>query len=272
MDDKTGYQPAGRGLLHYRKWGDGAKLLLAFHGYGDAADLFQPIAAYLSKEYTIYSFDLPHHGHSQWDEKMKLTSAQLAEMTLQLLHDHGTGRCTLMGYSLGGRLCLAIMEQVPGAIDRMVLIAPDGLKKDPYYYFFTRSWVGQKIFRNLLERPEPYFKLMHLLKTLRLVHLKRYKFAMHFLQTTESRALLLQVWPGMSEIVPEPETLKNTIARYRIPITIFMGATDKIIPPASGRQFIAGLDTVKLQLLERGHRIIDHETAGQIAADLLLVI
>ena len=92
---------------------------------------------------------------------------------------------------------------------------------------------------------------------------------MHFLQTSESRDMLLRVWPAMSEVMPEPTHLRQIIQKYRVPVTIFIGAFDKIILPSKAGKFKNGLDTVQLQLLEKGHRIIDEETAKQIAGSLL---
>ena len=73
----------------------------------------------------------------------------------------------------------------------------------------------------------------------------------------------------MSDLTPSPSRLKNIIRKYSIRITLFMGANDKIMPPGLGEQFKAGLDTVQLHVLDRGHRIFDHENAEQIARSLL---
>lgn len=269
MDEQSGYIAAGNEQLHYRKWGSGKKLLLAFHGYGDTSDIFLPLAEHLGDTYTILSVDLPHHGGSKWEKDSMLTGKEIAGLAAGLLAEYKVEKLSLIGYSLGGRVCLAIVEHLPELIERVVLIAPDGLKKDPYYYFFTKTWFGEKIFRNLLERPEPYFKVMKMLKNLKLVHHKRYKFAMHFLQSEESRNFLLHVWPAMSGVMPEPAQLKKIIELHHLQVIIFMGAFDKIMPPAIAKKFKAGLGTVQLQVIEKGHRILDHETAQQIAASLL---
>jgi len=269
MNEQSGYITTGNERLHYYKWGVGKKLLLAFHGYGDTAEIFLSMADFLEAEYTILSVDLPHHGGSKWETISRLTSKDLGAIATSLMKEYNAGKISLIGYSLGGRICLAIAAQIPECIEKIVLIAPDGLKKDPYYYFFTRTWLGKKVFNNLLDRPGPYFAVMRLLKNARLVHHKRYKFAMNFLGTRESRDMLLRVWPAMNEVMPEPEQLKKIIATHHLPVIIFMGQHDKIIPPAIAMKFKQDLDSVQVFVIEKGHRMIDNETARQISGSLL---
>ena len=92
---------------------------------------------------------------------------------------------------------------------------------------------------------------------------------MQHLQSHESRRFILQVWPGMSDLIPSPAKLKRLIHKYRVPIYIFMGAHDRIMPPSTAGKFKNGLDTVKLYVLDKGHRVFDDENAGQIIECLL---
>ncbi len=269
MTEQSGYLAAGSQQLHYLKWGSGKCLLLAFHGYGDTSQIFLPVVSHLQQDYTIISIDLPHHGGSNWSEGVKLSLNDLSALIEGLLKVYKVEKVSLLGYSLGGRVCLALISALPTLIDKVILIAPDGLRKDPYYYFFTKNYFGKKFFRNMLLQPGPYFRIMKLLRNIKLVHNSRYKFAMHFMQSTESREFLLRVWPSMSEIMPEPKQVKNVIATHQVSVIIFMGAYDKIITASLATKFSDGLGSVQVHILEKGHRILDHESAQQIAASLL---
>ena len=81
--------------------------------------------------------------------------------------------------------------------------------------------------------------------------------------------MLLRVWPAMNEVMPEPEQLKKIIAKHHLPVIIFMGQHDKIIPPAIAMKFKQDLDSVQVFVIEKGHRMIDNETARQISGSLL---
>ena len=268
MNNEPGYIALGNDRLHYRKTGVGKRLLLAFHGYGNDAVIFRSIEEYLVNEFTILSFDLPHHGGSTWSNA-PLTKKDMVQLIGAVKKEYSVDKISLLGYSLGGRVCLTIIEMSPEDIDCATLLATDGLVQNHYYSFFTNTKLGKKMFTNMLEKPARYFKVMDLFKKLHLVHPSRHKFAMHSLGTPEARDLLLKVWPAMSKLIPAPSRLKNAIAKYRIPITLFMGANDKIMPPRLGAQFKAGLDTVQLHILNRGHIIFDHENAEQIAKSFL---
>ncbi|MCD6010659.1 MAG: alpha/beta hydrolase fold protein [Flavipsychrobacter sp.] len=258
----------GKEKLHYLRWGSGKKLLLAFHGYGDDARIFYPLKEYLEQEYTILSIDLPHHGSSQWPDEL-FTKAGLMAMTKGLMAEYGTDNVSLIGYSMGGRVCLSIIQQLPDRIDKVALLASDGLTVNFYYHFFTRTAIGKKVFRHMLEKPGVYLKTIEMLRKMRIADAGRYKFAMHFLGEEDRRKFLLKVWPGMSDLVSSPQQLKAVIRKHKIPIAIFMGAYDKIIPVSQAKKFSRGLDTVNVHIVGKGHRLFDNETAQQIAVQLL---
>jgi len=145
MNEESGFISTGAEKLHYLQWGCGRRLLLAFHGYGNDARIFIPFSEYLSSEYTILSFDLPHHGASKWQEGAKLTRQEVFDLTAAVMTKYNVEKVSLLGYSMGGRVCLSIVESMPERIDKVALIAADGLTINFYYYFLTRTWFGKKL-------------------------------------------------------------------------------------------------------------------------------
>ncbi len=264
-----GYISVGNNQLHYQIWGAGKRLALAFHGYGNDAGMFFPIQEYTSADFTMLSFDLPHHGGSHWTNDTPLTLQQLTDLTKQLIQQYGVAKISLLGYSLGGRICLTIATSMPQCIDKIVLLATDGLTINGYYLFLTRTWLGRAVFRHLLTYPGPYFAIADMLERAKLLHPSRNAFVKKALRTPEKRTMLLQVWPCLSGLLPSPRQIKHTIAQYKIQVCIFMGAQDKIMPPGIARRFIYGLDSASLIILEKGHKIFDNETAQPIAAQLI---
>ena len=260
---------AGSQKLHYIKWGSGSRLLLAFHGYGNDASIFRLFEPYLSTQYTILSFDLPHHGESKWTADSPLSKKDLAAMAKGLMAEYKVDKISLLGYSMGGRVCLTLMEQMPESIARAVLIATDGLATDYIYSFFTRTFIGRKIFRNLLDKPGRYLRFIDWLKQKKLLDETRHKFVMKYIKTGQNRAFLGQVWPGMSQLRPLYAKLKAGIKKYHIPVSLVMGAHDRIMPPSRAQRFKKGLDTVQVYVLDKGHRVFDEGNAGDIAKWLL---
>lgn len=269
MQEQEGFISLPGGRLHYLKWGRGGRLLLAFHGYGNNAAIFQAFRRYLERDFTILSFDLPHHGKSSWDEKRLLHKQDLTALLSEVMKLHSCNKVSLMGYSMGGRLCLTMAGLMPDRIDNMLLIASDGLVFNPLYYFVTRTFVGRQIFRRFLTRPERYIKLAQWLRDKKWIDPVRYRFALYYIESEADRALLLKVWPSMSLIVPDMRRLRMAIRKHRMSVFIFMGNNDRIIPVPQARRFKKGLDTVQLVILDKGHRVFDSETLPQMADCLI---
>ncbi len=183
MNEKTGYISTGKEKLHYLQWGSGSSLLLAFHGYGNTARVFNPFREYLSDKYTILSFDLPHHGESKWAADTKLTKKDLLVLVETLKITYSVDKVSLLGYSMGGRVCLSILEAMPEDVDKITLIAADGLTINLYYYFFTRTFLGKKLFEKMLERPKLFFSIADWLRRKHLINTSRYQFMTHFLDS-----------------------------------------------------------------------------------------
>lgn len=269
MPHQPRYIQVGNQQLHYLSSGNGSRLLLAFHGYGEDAGIFWQFEKYLSNNYTILSIDLPHHGKSNGPETNKLSPQQLTGMVKELMKTHHVLKISLLGYSMGGRVCLSIITEMPEVIDTVTLIATDGLSVDTYYHFFTRTTIGKKIFRNMLIHPQPYFKVISWLRKVGLSDESRYKFVMHYLGTEAARKQLGLVWPAMSELIPDTRKLKQVLDQYKIPVHLFMGKYDRVMPPKLAEKFKGGLETVHLHIVEKGHRILGTDTVEAIAQTLL---
>jgi pimeloyl-ACP methyl ester carboxylesterase len=265
----SGYIALGDERLHYLSMGSGKKLLLAFHGYNNTAQIFQPFAHYLGREYTVISVDLPHHGKSEWPELRHFDVPQLKALIQFLFEEYKIDKLSLVGYSLGGRVCLKAVELMPAHIHKVLLIAPDGLAFNPFYYFLTRTKVGSTIFRRFLTDPRRYMYLIEFARKRKWLDESRYKFAMQYLQTPDARNFLLRVWPGMSRLIPDSRKLRKAIIKHSIPVHIFMGNYDRIIPVPLAKKFQKELETVQLHILEKGHRVFDSETLPDMAKCLL---
>lgn len=264
-----GFINIGTEKLHYLQMGSGPKVLLAFHGYGNEAALFAPFEKPLGQRYTILSFDLPHHGGSTWTEDTPLTQKDLVQLIQQVITIFKVDKVSLMGYSIGGRICLNAAALVPQLIDQMLLMAPDGLAHHRFYYVMTRTAIGRRIFRYTLTNPQVSLPFVDWVRKMKLVAAARHQYTVYYIGTEENRRLLLQVWPGLSELMISPNKIRAAIRQHQIPVTIFMGIRDFVIPPPLAHKFSKGLDSVKVIVLDKGHRVFDANNAEEVAQPLL---
>lgn len=268
MRYSSGFVSAGKLKLHYRKMGHGPKLLIAFHGYGRDGTIFEPLARHLKDVYTVYAIDLPHHGRSECDES-RLEKHDLAALAGHLAREMNVEKISLAGYSLGGRVCVSMIEVMPRQIDKVVLLASDGLKFNPLHYFLTNTFVGSRLFRNVLTRPGKYIRFINWMKDRKWIDAHRHSFAVWYLQTESTRAFLLKVWPCLRKLVPVPAKVRAAIKKYELPVYVFMGAYDKVIPVKLAQGFKRNLKSVHLYVLQKGHRVMDSDTLPQITKCLL---
>ena len=212
---------------------------------------------------------MPHHGKSEWSKDVILTRTALNELARELMVQHGTEKVSLMGYSMGGRVCCTLIEDMPECIDKVLLMATDGLSVNKHYYFFTQTYLGKRMFSNMLEGPERYFNFVKWMKKRGWVNESQYKFVKYYVGDEAGRVQLGKIWPAMSGLMPDREKVRAAIRKYHIQVTLFMGKYDKVMPPVLAENFKSGLDSVQLHILEKGHRVFDADNAPLIAQSLL---
>lgn len=243
--------------LHYLQIGNGPRLVLAFHGYGNSADMFR----FLDRPgYTVLSIDLPYHGNSCWQGQLSLDKAQLRSMVLQLMQIWEAERVSLAGYSMGGRVCLVICELLAERVDKVVLLAPDGLRFNYFYYFLTRTRLGHFLFRDFSKRSHRYRRYLSWIGTLRLVSRPKYRFAQMQIRTPEAVQFLNNTWNSTKQLIPDQKLVRQQIREYRVPVHMIMGMYDRIIPLKLASQFQreCAAATVQVHPVPRGHLLYEH--------------
>ncbi|MBL0103467.1 MAG: alpha/beta fold hydrolase [Bacteroidetes bacterium] len=122
----------GEFKFEYFVYGRGPKILFAFHGFDNDAQEFEPLAKQLGHSHTIVSVNLLFHGESTTSEKLVergMSHAEFLRTTEKLMSLFPAETYELMGFSLGGRMALYITQHLGIRVSRLILLAPDGLKK-----------------------------------------------------------------------------------------------------------------------------------------------
>jgi pimeloyl-ACP methyl ester carboxylesterase len=262
--------------IHYSSWGTGDRLLFAFHGYGEFAASFAHLERALGQDFTIIALDMPFHGATEWREKvLYLDPVDL----LSLMETIATGQpgCQpgwwLLGYSMGGRVALQVLELVPGRVRRLVLLAPDGLFVNPWYRLATRTLAGKLLFRRTMERPGWLFFLLRTGHRLGLANPSLFKFAAHYIDDATARAQLYTRWTTMRGFRPRLGRIATAVRDHKIPVVLLYGSFDRIIPSKRGEQFVKRISPFgKLELLPTGHQLLQPKFIEVLAKALYLPI
>jgi pimeloyl-ACP methyl ester carboxylesterase len=247
--------------LNYKKIGKSDKILLAFHGMGQDFSCFQKFAQTFDNQYTTYLFDLPFHGKSEVSEPV-ITKEIWKEYLYKFLQENQIENFSVIAFSMGGRFALATLEAFSERIENVILLAPDGITEDPFYYGATRFSFTRNIFKKILKNNHKFHGFAGLLSRIGIVHESVLKFAKMMVDTPEKQKQLYQSWVGFRVLNFDIEKLAQLINNQQINIKIFMGKYDKLLPIHNVYSLTKRLKNIELITLESTHgRLVDKTIA-----------
>jgi pimeloyl-ACP methyl ester carboxylesterase len=255
--------------ISYIFFGNGPAAAICFHGYGESALNFSFLGKYLDNQYTFYCIDLPFHGKTEWNEGLDFSMYDLDEIVSHILIKHQPGKTgsklTLFGYSLGGRAALCYLQIHPAQIDKIVLLAPDGLKVNGWYWLATQTWLGNQLFSLTMKKPGWFFGLLRLLNKLRLVNSSIFKFVNYYIGDEKVRQLLYKRWTTLRKLKPDLKKIKEKIRNYNIPARLIYGKHDRIILSIVGENFRKGIEThCIIYIIHSGHQVLHEKHMNEI--------
>jgi len=259
--------------VSYEKWGKGKEVLIAFHGFGQSSSVFSNLAPALEDTFTVYACSLFYHDESKLPEHLKPGTALppefLVEGVLEFCRQNSIGTFSLMGYSLGGRLSLQLVQSIPQKINSLILLAPDGVKKSRWYYFATNHFLGKRLFRKMVYQPQIFFSLVNTFRATGIVNEKMKKFVHSQFGDQQNRLKVMNVWNTYSIITPRIRTVKSIIKEHSIRTLIFTGTYDPVLDAEIGKIMSEGLEgEVKWIKIKAGHDLLKPAYADIIKAEL----
>jgi pimeloyl-ACP methyl ester carboxylesterase len=253
--------------IHYSYGGSGEKLLLCLHGYGESEKTFHFLEHYLPAGYRLLAIDLPFHGETTWNEGLEFSADDLIAITNSICQQHGgnMGRLTLAGFSMGGRVALSLLEKIPAQTDKVILLAPDGLKVNIWYRLATRTFIGNRLFHFTMRYPQWFMWLLKTGNVLGLINQSIYKFTRYYIHDQQVREELYNRWTCMRNIKPHLSVIKKTVVQHAIPVRLLYGQYDRIIRHERGEKFRRGMESFcTLQVIPTGHQVLQEKNVTVI--------
>lgn len=175
-----------------------------------------------------------------------------------LMDEEGIRTATLMGYSLGGKIALSLLESLPDRFSNAYFFATDGLKTSVFYTFASRTRLGRSLYRLLIDHPGPLIGTIHFLRSIGVLSEKMRKFLLFHLESREERQFVYDVWSTFRNIRPDLASIRHSMDHYDLEVHFFFGRYDPVIKPPLAKRILNELEYQRqVHILEAGHELLD---------------
>ncbi len=243
--------------IHFLRFGTGSEVMIAFHGFGEISDSFLALQQALGGRYTVYAMDMPYHGKTIWREPHYYNKQDLHSILELLFAAEHISKFELMGFSMGGKNAMAAVKMFPDKVQRLLLLASDGIQTKRLYNVAVYPAWGRKVFHSVVHHPGWLFAGIRLFRRLGIISPWLHKFTTNHLNTKEKRQCLYDTWVAMADFQIDIPYLKQLINKHAIPVLLIFGERDEVIPPAVATIFAQGVDHATIHIIRRGHYFID---------------
>lgn len=238
--------------LHYNKNGSGDEAMLTFPGFGQQTGAYAPLNQALSERYSFYNFDLFFHGKSRYASRKPISKTRWIELINGFLQAEQIDRFSIAGFSMGCRLVFPVIEKYGARIDKVILIAPDGIKLIFWYRLATRR-PFRRLFKIILFRPRLFMGGLRLLHKTRLVNSKLVAIVEKQMRSRAGRYLAYRTWTTLRKMKVSRGRLIHTLNKYAISVEVIIASHDPLIPGKPVRAFAEKLSRAELTEIKSSH-------------------
>jgi pimeloyl-ACP methyl ester carboxylesterase len=249
-------------IINYYKYGNGSKALFCLHGYGEDGTSFSFLEKHLANTHTLYAIDFPFHGETKWNEKRPLLPGELLDI-FNLINSKENNLFSVLAYSMGGRIALHLLQKVPKKIERVVLIAPDGLHANFWYRLSTQTLIGNKFFKRTMQQPGLFFLFFNAAGKINILNESIIKFVHNYLDDKNERMLLYKRWTVLRAFEPNLTAIKNVCTEKNTHLYLLFGNFDKIILSKRAGIF-KETKNIHIKTIDAGHQLLKEKYAAYI--------
>ena len=261
-------------LIHGTRIGHGPELCICFHGYNQAGGHFQFLEARGGKQYTFICLDMPVHGDTRWNEDRPITPLDLLRIRDAALLAQGLSPdlpYKLIGFSMGGRIALSFYQADPSRVRKMVLVAPDGLKRNFWFWSSTQTKLGNRLFRFMMHHAGGFERFMGMTRKFRLAKPGLQRFVEVYIAEPRARELVYQRWTILRRLTIRRFSIRRLLRATQTPVHLIYGEHDRVIPVAGGTRFAERMKPlVTITVLDAGHYLLQSAYAPLILDSLVL--
>ena len=232
---------------------DGEKNVISFHGFGQD-DKTYTVLLNNCPECTIYAFDLPFHGGTKINKQGSiLFSEDLHELMTQLIDKAGISQFSIIAFSIGAKMAFPIIEKYASMIDRIWLIAPDGIQSNFWYQLLTRNRMMRFIFQKAMKKPGIVLSVVRLLKSLNVLNRQIATLTAKSINTRKQRDRVFHTWTYLRKLNYRRADLSRILGQVGIRVIFILGENDHVIPVSGIKKMNSALNNSEIIMLPCGH-------------------
>jgi len=144
-------------------------------------------------------------------------------------------------------------------------VAPDGLHKNRWYRFATQNFIGNRLFKYTMYRPQGSFSILDFFAKVKLVHPGLLKIVHYYTDDEKERHRLYCRWTTMRKFKPNLRLLRKTILQHHIPVRFLFGRFDNIILSSRADAFKNDTENIQVHIIDAGHRLMQEKYAPVIS-------
>ncbi|MDW7693265.1 alpha/beta hydrolase [Flammeovirgaceae bacterium SG7u.111] len=230
-------------------FGKSPNKILAFHGFGQDAHVFEGL-----KGKEVHSFDLWFHGHVEKIDREDATKEKWERAIEAYLDEKKLKKFSVIAFSIGAKPALSLVDKHPETVEKLILIAPDGIRVNFWYKLATG--IGSPLFRYFIANPSPIQKTLLFLKKISFISSQTFKLAN---QQSKNQALLQRVydtWMGYKSFKFDFKELAKKCNSNKIEVQFVLGEKDSIITRRHIQPFYKYLKNPSLVYLPTNHALL----------------
>ena len=250
-------------VVEWSKSEEPTELVLCLHGFGRQPENFEIFAHELKDHERMVAIGFwSHEGSDSFTPQELKEGLSVKAWVAQfhfILNHYGVEKCKLLSYSMGGRLGLMLIQHAGENISSAKFLASDGLTRNKLYAFTVGTMLGRSIANGLKKNGNVVIRLARLLKNLKLLPVKLFRFVEFYMHERKVREQVFDVWMGYRRCYPEMKLIAQSIEQNKIPTDFIFGKHDVIIPWKHGnklRALTSHMNCVQWKEVDKGHRLM----------------
>lgn len=238
--------------------------VILLHGYGTSKEAMMTMMSWLSGSHRVIAPDLPGFGQHEAHGLEAHDGAFYAREVLRFMDAVGVERTSLLGTSMGGAIAAEIAIAAPSRIDRLVLLAPAGLRAPRKNDFMIAADRGENPLQ--LETPADFD---------RIVDLVFYKPpptpepARRYFVLEAQRRL-----PGTKRIIESMRDyvlkgLEGRLGAIQAPTLVLWGTFDLVLDPSLLFRFANEIPGARVNLIADAGHVLFHDAPESVRAEIV---